>query len=355
MARIQRLAGLLLLLLCLQGSFSPVQAAGLQDTDIDYIGEWEVQAGSDGGTLLLSDSPEMVSQDGILYQDKVDGTVRLFYYHVNEAPTAKRLDVILENDGPEPAHIKVQKYGRSDPGFSWMTVGKETLRAYLTGSQPYELTIPPRQSRSLSPDIHQTAILTNMLAHGIYDFVTDKPVTVRVLMMPLLADSDRFYPTAKILPADSVHLRGTFAGANRMIVPLQPYNPTTDGAIAITLADNQWDRYVRGTDATDGSSVVNYGNYGIVYQIPFPSKTGSAFSAYLAPRGGEYAGAVGIQSPDVYWSPVATPRGRLSYGLDARRDFTFLGNFDGGVPLAFTFSPPGGSNLPVRLVFLPQS
>ena len=37
----------------------------------------------DDTTLLFSDSPETVEEDGILYQDTVKGDARLLYYHVN--------------------------------------------------------------------------------------------------------------------------------------------------------------------------------------------------------------------------------------------------------------------------------
>ena len=37
----------------------------------------------DDTTLLFSDSPETVEQDGILYQDTVKGDTRLLYYHLN--------------------------------------------------------------------------------------------------------------------------------------------------------------------------------------------------------------------------------------------------------------------------------
>ena len=54
-------------------------AAGEQKDAAWGLPEWEVTASSYGGTLLLSDSPEMVSADGILYQDTVSGDVRVFF------------------------------------------------------------------------------------------------------------------------------------------------------------------------------------------------------------------------------------------------------------------------------------
>ena len=93
----------------------------------------------------------------------------------------------------------------------------------------------------------------------------------------------------------------------------------------------------------------------MVYHILFPSKKGGRVTYYLVPMGGYYAGAIGIHHPDVNWSPLATPRNEIYFGSDAKqKDFAFLGTFDGGDPLSFTFSPPGASNLPVKIVILPQ-
>jgi hypothetical protein len=346
----------LMLLLGIIGQGRACLAAGLAGMDIESLPEWAVTETSLGRELLLSDSPEMVSQDGILYQDKVQGKVRLFFYHVNAADCAKKLDVTLENDGEETAHIIVSRYGLGGPGYEWMDTGKNALTAYLTGSPSYEIDIPPGESRPLLPSIRETAVLTNMLINGIFDFKADSPVTVRVMMMPIFEESAEFAKTAKVLPADEWHLRGTFAGADRQLIPVKPYDPAHDGAVALTLADNVVDPFLVGTDATDGSQVVNYGNYGVVYQIAFPSVKDGHMAMYLAPLGGEYDGAIGINSPDVTWSPVATPDAAASrdFGRRKGKDVAFLGSYDGGESLSFTFSPPGASNLPVRIVVLPQ-
>lgn len=335
---------------------SQIQAAkyGLQGVDVEDLPEWTVIANSDATKLLLSDSPEMVSEDGILYQDQIEGNARLFFYHVNAARDAKRMDVVIENKGSKTANITIKRYGLEGPGYNWIAVGKTALQSYLTGSQSYQIHVPPKGIKTLSPQISKVAVLSNMLINGIFDLTADSPVTVKVMMMPVLEDSDVFATQAKVLPPDPVYLRGTFSGANRHVVPIKEYDPQEHGVVAITLADNREDPYLRGKDAVNGAAVLNYGNYGVVYQIDFPSKSGGRFACYLVPRGGEYAGAIGIQNPGVYWSPLATPQDRLSFGSNKNEDFSFLGTFDSGEPLSFTFSPPGASNLPVKIIVVPQ-
>jgi hypothetical protein len=332
----------------------PALAAGPIAADALELPEYKAAFTSGGGKLLLSDSPEMVPEDGILYQDKVEGDVRLFFYHVNATKTAKQLAVVLENSGPKAARVVISRYGLGGPGYNWMAVGKEAMTNYLTGGEKYRLSVPSGGSVSLSAEIGDYAVLPNMLINGIYDFTADQPVTVKVMMVPLIADSREFARKAKVLEADEVHLRGTFSGANRVVVPIKAYDPLTIGAVAMTLADNKVDGFLKGVDATDGSQVVNYGNYGVVYRIVLSSKSKVRFGCYITPRGGHYAGAVGVKYKGVEHGPVATPQEGVSFGGEGPGDYALVGLFDGGQPLSLTFSPPGGSNMPVRLVIVPE-
>ncbi|HWR45143.1 hypothetical protein [Sporomusa sp.] len=345
---------LVVMLSVILGSVSNAAAVETSGLDLDRLPEWEVNTRSLGGTLLLSDSPEMVVNDGILYQDKVVGTVRLFFYHVNASRDVKKMAVLLENKGKQTAHVTVSKATLGGPGNFWIKVGKETQTAYFSGQQAYRLSIPPGGVVPLSASLSETAIVPNMLIHGIYDFEADHPLTATVMMLPVTEDSVQFSRTATVLPPDEYHLRGTFAEANRQIAPVRDYDPTADGAAGITLADNAIDPYLKGIDATDGSEVLNYGNYGVVYQVLLPSKKGGKIAYYLAPMGGSYAGAIGINHPEVTWSPVSTPRDRLYFGDTRKKDLAFLGTYESGDPLSFTFSPPGASNLPIKIVILPQ-
>lgn len=347
---------LITIMIVILGNESIAAAYGeIRMDKIERLPEWEMKNSSLGGTLLLSDSPEMVESDGILYQDKVEGDVRLFFYHVNASKTAKIMEVVLENQGKEVAHVNVNKSSLGGPGYTWLAVGKETQMSYLAGtSSSYQIHIPPGGVMPLSARISDIAVLPNMLIHGIYDFTTDRQINVKVMMLPISEDSVKFSKTAQVLPADQWHLRGTFVGANRRLSSVEGYDPVLYRAVGITLADNVIDPYLQGIDATDGTKVVNYGNYGVVYQIVPPGKNGQRISYFFVPLGGYYAGALGIHHPDVTWSPLATPRGKIYFEDNKWKEFSFLGTFDSSELLSFTFSPPGASNLPVKLVILSQ-
>jgi len=323
------------------------------DLDILKLPEWPMTASSYGGALLLSDSPELVAADGILYQDRVAGNARLFFHHVNASAAAKRLTVLLTNDGAEPADVTVHRYGVGGPGRDWLAVGKEAQRIYLAGGDIYLVEVPARGAAVLSAGLDDMVVRPNMLVNGIFDFTADRPVTVKVMMLPAGADAGKFALTAAVLPPDASRLRGTFAGMDRMLVPFRVYNPAVDGPVVITLADNAVDRYLEGVDATSGEKVVNYGNYGVVYKLFLPSAGAGKTAVYLNPRGGDYAGMLGIRRDHVDLPPLPTPAGRTAFGHDKLSDFAAVGAFGGSGSLWLTFSPPGASNLPVKLVLVP--
>ncbi|MCE5285973.1 MAG: copper amine oxidase [Pelosinus sp.] len=310
--------------------------------------EWSVRISPYGGKLILSDSPETAPEDGILYQDTVSGNVRVFMYHVNGTTTPKRILATLENPGTEPVHITIYKEGYSGPSKNYMDVGKTAQQNYLDNAGIRQIELAPKEIKVIDDKLKDIKVMTNALVNGIYDFTTDAPVTVKVMMLPMHTDIADFARSAKIQPNDQTKLRGTFDGMDRLVLPDNLYRDE-DGPVAIILADNEKDKYVTGIDATDGSAAINYGNYGVFYHLFLPTDSSSNIYYFLNPRGGEYAGTLGIKYRHQKPYSLFTPDGRLSLGSDSAYS-TYLGSFDGQESLWFTFSPPGASNLPVRLI-----
>jgi len=315
--------------------------------------EWAVKTSSSGGKLLLSDSPEMVPDDGITYQDIVNGDTRLFFHHVNGTNQPKKIVVLLENNTDKAANVTVYQYGLGGPGYDFLAVGKKVQFDYLKGDDVYLLEVPAKGSVSLISSLDNSIVLPNMLVNGMYDFKTDRPVNVKVMMMPIDADIQKFAASAKVLPADvaQYRLRGTFDGKDRLIVG-QAYDATKHGSVAVTLADNKLDPYVTGIDATDGTRTTNYGNYGVVYKVFMPSTAEGKMSYYLNPRGGEYAGWLGVKYRHQEVYNIATPADKMSFGSTVN-DSAYIGTYEGGKSLWLTFSPPGASNLPIKLIIAP--
>lgn len=344
--------GVLVLLVFLSNSTVLAAPAPGQTLEINGLAypEWPVSVTPYGGTLLLSDSPETVKEDGILYQDTVSGSVRVFMYHLNGTGRAKKVLVTLENPGEKPVKVILHKQGYA-AGYNYMEVGKKAEEEYINSRQMETITLSAKEWRFLDAHLGKVAIPADTLVNGIYDFIADGPVTVKVVSMPVEADIGTFIRKGKILPADEQRLRGTFAGKDRLVLPQRLYRGEEDGTVAITLADPVKEPYATGIDATDGSPALNYGNYGIVYRLFLPAESGS--TAYLLnPRGGTYAGFVGITHRHEQEYSLATPANRLYFG-ESPSDSAYLGSYDSKDSLWFTFSPPGASNLPVKLLLRP--
>ena len=324
-------------------------ASELGPEQIRTLPEWPVTISPYGGTLLLSDSPEIAPADGILYQDTVTGSARLFFHHVNGTTVNKKVVALLENDGDRAAEVVVHRYGFAGPSYDYLRVGKAVQADYIKGSELYIVTVPAKGFALLDARLDDLVVKPDMLVNGMYDFMTDRPVTVKTMMLPVNKHAGLASRTVPVLPTDKEKLRGTFPGMDRMVLPLRPYQPAETGPVAITLADNRLDPYAVGIDATTGLTALNYGNYGVVYRLFMTGDVGSV-SYYLNPRGGLYAGMLGVKYRHVEQAPVATPSDTLVMGEGTVTSLSLIGSYAADQSLWLTFTPPGASNLPVRLV-----
>lgn len=338
---------------------------------------WEVTSKDSGGTLLFSDSPEYVDRPGILYQDTVQGKVRVLYYHLNNTQVPQKVAVVLENaNHKEKANtVRVTRGGTAWPSQDYLWVGKTTQTQYFGEARDDLILVMRDKKRLLQSSMDEIVLQPGQLVYGVYDFTADHPVKTSVIMYPANVNPLTFIDRAKVLPRDSVALRGTFQGMDREITSAREYDPERDGNVYVMLADNKLDAYKVGVDATDGAKTVNYGNYGVLYKIAIPVKgESSRVQYYLSPLGGTYAGAVTVRRDH---SPrtklIETPQGRTYFGdqtepepeqvskareeglaiFGSNMELADLGRYDNSVPTYFEFSPPGASNLPACLILVP--
>ena len=338
---------------------------------------WEVTSRDTGGTLLFSDSPEYVDRPGILYQDTVNGEVRVLYYHLNNTKVPQKVAVVLENANSEESYniVQVTRGGTAKPSEYYLWVGKNTQRQYFGEKKTDLVLLLKDKKRLLQSGMDEIVLQPGQLVYGVYDFKVDHPVKTSVIMYPANANPLEFIEGAKVLPRDSVALRGTYKGMDREITSEREYDPERDGIVYIMLADNKIDEYKVGVDATDGCQTVDYGNYGVLYKIAIPVKEGAPkVQYYLSPLGGTYAGTMTVRrdhSP--YTKLIETPAGLGYFGdqtapepenvskareegtalFGSHMELADLGCYDNSVPNYFEFSPPGASNLPVCLILMP--
>ncbi|MFV0637184.1 copper amine oxidase [Mitsuokella sp.] len=334
---------------------------------------WPVESKDEGGTLLFSDSPESVTEDGILYQDVVQGDARVLYYHLNSSDADKKVAVVLQSMDNQPAIVRVTRGGTSDPSPDYLHVGKMTQMAYFEGEAYGDIYIGRGRHRLLQESMDTTILHPGDLVYGVYDFSTNRPVKVSVIMYPADANPYEFLEQAQVLPKDEQRLRGTFHGMDRVITSEKVYDPANDGIVYFPLADDIHDLYRTGIDATDGSEVKNYGNYGILYKLQIPTLKGGATQYYLSPLGGIYAGAMTVRTNGTQRRMIETPYGRPYFGdstppesdatqkareeglaiLTDDTELADLGSYEDDTPVTFEFSPPGASNLPINIIMMP--
>ena len=329
----------------------------------------EVSSRDSGGTLIFSDSPEYVRKNGILYTDTVSGDARILFYHLNDTNIRKRFAIIFENASNSKAVIKITRGGLSAPDKNYFSVGKDTQTMYMQDNFKDKIELRRRERKIYQPYEKYFLLNPGQLIHGVCDFVSDKPVKIYLLMYPENADPLDFLQYAEILPKDKYALRGTFKNMNRTLTLKRPYDWERDGLGYILIGDNVNDLFKRGIDATDGSEVINYGNYGINYTLNFKTKFLTRFC--LSPLGGHYAGALRYN----YYGDsgvIQTPRYRLYFGdrtppepphvaqarvegislMTEGTELSELGSYRGQV--SFEYSPPGASNLPVNIILMPK-
>ncbi len=337
-----------------------------------HMKRWRVQSEDVGGTLLFSDSPEYVTEDGILYQDVVSGDARILFYHLNNTSVNKKVAVILENTTSRPQLVKITRGGMSHPSEDFLAVGKATQIQYFDNAVSDTILLLGNQGRVMRKAMTDRTLYPGQLVYGVYDFSSPVPVRVSVIMYPEDANPLEFLKTARVLPKDEQRLRGTFRGMNRVIRSVKMYDPKRDGVVYFTIGDNQEDMYREGIDATDGSEVVNYGNYGILYRLDIPTtENGHKTQFYLNPLGGVYAGAMSVAGGDNS-GVLMTPGARKFFGdkaepetkaeMEARlkgravlkqgAELADLGSYSED-ELSFEYSPPGASNLPVNIILMP--
>lgn len=336
---------------------------------------FETKQQDSGSTLLFSDSPEYATEDGILYQDTVQGAARVLYYHVNRMKQPKKVAVVIENRSSGTSMVTITRGGASRPSPHYLDVGKATQALYFDAQMQQRFFLKKGESRVLTPDMDVTLVQPEDLVYGCYDFVSTQAVCTSVVICPASADPTAFVRRARVLPADELRLRGTFPKADRTVQAVRAYDPDKDGIAYFLLADNETDKYRTGIDATDGSAVLNYGNYGVLYHLDVPVTGEGKTQFYLSPFGGTYAGAMKVTNstgrsqllltpPDTTFFGEGTDHMTEVSGLEKAREsglailtdqmeLADLGRYDERTAPKFEFSPPGASNLPVAIIMMP--
>lgn len=293
-----------------------------------------------GPTLLLSDSPEVIKQNGILYADKVQGSIRLFYYHKNGVMEKKKIYILAENTSEGLAIIDVYRDGRAGPSSNELMLGKTGLQSYFSSPVDKKVMINPGETIILNPIGSNKSLAYGQIAHEIMDIFVDVPVRFSFVVVGEKDDVlAKYKQDMIILPRDN-HPRGTFPNANRYL----EIGVSDRIKQRVIIADNKQDKFLVGRDNLTGQPSINYGNYGLLYQIAVNSEYKTGLITTI--RGGAFLGSILGTDGKVHFIPQ-------SGILKSSTEGAMNGFFNANTQETMHFMVPVASSTPINLLVIP--
>ena len=292
------------------------------------------------GTLIMSDSPEEVKGQGILYQDKINGVGRLLIHHINQASSTEtqRLAFAVENPTDKVVTVKLTNKAIKGPATDILRVGQLSLNEYLSGTAPSEtIVLQPGEKKFF----YEKNWAQNTCISAHIDVETDgeaKFIVANLNASHNLESLDSLY----YFPADGVHYSGTYdkTGIN--------YTLNLDGKEAerLTIGTANSGEWIVGYDERTNELVENKGNFGASYYITVTAQ--EDMGVILNNRGGTFQGAV-------KWNNQV-------YNMPGRGTFTgtttkavVLGTIKKGETVTIEYLLPNGSAAPTLIGFIPKS
>ena len=326
-----RIAAILAGVGVLGGFLSPGSAeAGYRKVPENYQ-DVDVKVLQSGPTLLFSDSPEMVYENGILYKDIVEGEGRVFFHHVNGTKNTRKLAILMRPvnrrttitwgcrgiGDPDTDYFISARKGQTryfkEYKESWNKVRKKELAEKRDKRTKREKGEGPDYSfyQKLS-DLPLTNLVRGeymevlsqacnrkqagarlkpeQLLTGMFDFHASHPVEIVIMMCDPKEDIENFSQQAALLPMDEHPLRGTYQHADLTYIIKKPFRMKWNQAKALCMADSEDRYYLMGTDRMTGRKTQNHGNYGVIYHLMYRVAGEHPVQLGINPWGGEFHG-----------------------------------------------------------------
>ena len=312
--------------------------------EANSLQELKVQVHDVPGWLILSDNPESPERCGVLYQDYFVGNCRLFMHHANNTQGPARIAAVLYNFSDKDAVVHIRKAGYAGPSHDYRLVGKRASERYMRSFGETPLIVRAHSSAVLDRKMQENIVDTQQLVSAIYDIYSESSLFIKVV----IADSawSSVQDVSDILPMQGNTPRGTFNVIEKHIGYSGVYSWHA-GKAAITLATPA--DYVKGYDAITGKQVVNYGNYGVLYNVSLDAELDEPFQVYFNPRGGAIGTALSVGSSgqrDI----VSMPADKTAFGVGTNRELQAVTRVVNGGRTNIQFMPPGSANLPIKLI-----
>lgn len=294
----------------------------------------------DPSMLLVSNRPEAVVADGVLFSEEVDARlpIRLLYHHKNATSDQSRiLSIVLTNRSARVAQL-LMITGLAGPSVDTLYVGHAATARFLqnlVAGRGYVVEIAPRSSFAFTAQTMPPL----QIVSGILQFhlLQGEELGVRVqIRSPLLPERAGDSPVS---PEGSPHPKGTFAGPTVTIARV------VDPTQATTIADLGFAATLR--DIRTGEPL--NGDYGVVYRLtitatnPLPREVSADIVATAANGPARGAFLIDGRLVEVSFRPN-----------DERVLWTLTVPPGQTVQIQVVTMPAAGSNYPVRLTLRPR-
>lgn len=298
--------------------------------------------GESAATLIMSNNPEGVAGEGILYTDKAFGKVRMKFHHSNISSSQLYIYAAVQNTSEKPVKLTTGARGLAGPSWDVMRVGRQVVVNYLGSwnKKSQEKILQPGETLLLNEERTRTRPGETLGFMMDLECEDELQFTVFASHNKITGSSWTDLPFAE---KEGTHVRGTFKGADQTI-KITP-GGTDEERFVLGMPDNQFFGFFQGQDALTKEEVTNRGDRGAVYSIEIHAE--ETMGVALNPRGRYFMGAVkGFDDSMILLSNAGMMRGS--------REAVVLGTLAAGDMGRLIYSPPSGSDTPFFLLFFPQ-
>lgn len=296
------------------------------------------------GKLFISNSPENVKANGILYRDTVTGPGRILVHHHNvfteeeNLAEPKKVVLVAENTTDEPVIFTLSNRADKGPSSDILFVGQQVLYDYLNGSPAQSYSLAPGEKMFIydsgSKKWDKGQVISVQMD---FDVIGSLTLTTAALGRNGKIDEIEFLP---VLDRDT-HPRGSFDKTDVYHkVHVDNSEPTK-----LTLGSGA-EEWVNGYDAITGQVVKNKGGFALNYKIEITATEDTG--VLLNPRAGLFRGALKWDGEDAFLAPSK------GYFMGHNSKGVMLGVIKAGETRTLEYSLPNGSASPVLLVFMPK-
>ena len=294
-------------------------------------------------TIIMSDSPETVSENGILYTSSFQGKGRLILHHGSEFDSSvaadKMLVIVAENTHYEPVTITLSNKVIKGPNPDVMFLGQQVLKEYFNGTKAETLTLAPGEKTYIYTSQDKTWAKGQTIS-GLMDINTTGQIQLTTAVMN---KKDTIYEVGRLKLLDkSIHVRGTFEGTEIHY----EVAPQAGEKTKLVIGQDQ-EEWVSGIDQTTGEPGKNKGNYGVTYKLKITATEDTGI--ILNPRADIFRGAVKWEGEAATLAPAH------GYFMNTNKKAVMLGVVKAGETKTLEYMLPNGSSAPVLIGFIPKS